>query len=162
MSGVKRQSGRAAASDQLATVRAPRAPSRRVNENVALLIQRQGSNPSERLVVEIGYANVEIEHIEVALDFHGSQRRHDDAGAVIALGEGRGQQWNDRQRDGYCPDLEPTDHSLSHLAQLLLEAAIVDKHALRPGEHALTFLGEANEPVSTLDNQNAQNSPRVA
>jgi hypothetical protein len=103
-------------------------------QHVALPVERQGADPGERLVVEIGQADIQIECVEAALDLDRCLRGHDDAGALVTPGECHGQERHDgqRHRDGADPELP--DHAVAHLAQRLLQAAIVGEHALRPGK----------------------------
>jgi hypothetical protein len=63
---------------------------------------------------------------------------------------------DDRERYRYGADPQVTDEPLPHLAELFLEAAVVDQYALRPGEHAFAFGGQAKKPLPALDDQHAE------
>ena len=74
----------------------------------------------------------------------------------MTLGERAGQQGNNGQGHRDRADPQLADQPLPHLAELLLKAAVVDEHALRPGENALALSREAKKPLPALDDQDAE------
>jgi hypothetical protein len=155
MSGVKRQwqaGGFAPADDPSVT----KMPFRPCHQDVSFPIERHGPDPGQGFVVQIRYADVQAELVEMPLDFDGSLWSDDNIGAFVAAGKRTGHHGDDRQRHRDRTDPELTDHALAHVAQLLLKATIVRQNALRPREHALALLREADEALAALCDQDTE------
>jgi hypothetical protein len=156
MLGVNRQSGCLAASAQVTVAFLVVGAH---EQAIALHVDGLRAHALDRLVVQVGQADVDREILQGAQDLHGTQRQHRQLDARVAVLDGLGDQGCHRQPRRYDTQRQAADQRPFGVAQLgdfLLQRCPVVEDCMRPLQHALAFLREAVEALPAFDDRHAQ------
>ena len=104
----------------------------------------------ERLIVEIGDADIDIEIIDRPLDLLRCLGQHRQADIGMLGMEGGGETRNHGERGGDRTDPQMPAQPPAHLADLLLQPVAIGEDALGPFHHAKSLGREALEAPAAL------------
>jgi hypothetical protein len=123
---------------------------------VVPMVKRDCLDPTERLVVQIGHAGVDLEILEQPQDLDGGTRQDRKRDVGMARPIGRRQRRYHRQRRGHGRDPEMAGKPSLQGADLLPHRPGVANDAPRPLEHLLALGREAVETRAALHEKNAK------
>src|SRR5271156_6096804 len=123
---------------------------------VSFRVELQPSDTGKRLIVEIGYPDIETEVVETPLDFDRCERANDDSGMGMTSVKGRSQQRNDRQGDRNRADLQIAYQTSPHLSQTLPKTFIIRDDVLCPFQYLLALGSQAEKSLASFHQQDSK------
>ena len=120
-----------------------------------LVIQRDGTDTAERLVVDVGEAGIDFEVVEQGQHLDGGAGQDGEADLGMADMQGCGQRGHDRQRGRHRGDAQMAGETAFQGADFVAHGTGVADDAPRPIEHAQALGREADEAGAALHQQDA-------
>ena len=126
-------------------------PVGRGEQQVALAVERHHADRAERLAVDVGHADVEVELGQPVHDLPRGQRLDRHPHLRVLLGQRRGEQRGDGQRGGDRADAQHAGQPAAHAGELVAHRVLLGEDAVRPQQDLLALGREALEPLAALD-----------
>jgi hypothetical protein len=133
----------------------PSGASGRGQEPIALLIERHGIHPAERLVVEVGEAGIDLQVFEQRQNLDRCLRPDRELNVGVSRAQRRGEGGNHRERGRNGGDAQPAVEAVLEDLYLLPHGTGVADDSPRPAEHPLAFGREALKTRGAVDQRHA-------